>query len=65
VGQECGDGASVSSRASLVGFGAGDILVIFQTCAPPQEVRTWTGMGNFTADIGGVLAPLVTGILTG
>ncbi|MGH9326408.1 MAG: MFS transporter [Terriglobia bacterium] len=49
--------------SSLVGFGSGNILVVFQTCAPPQEVGTWMGIGNFTGNIGGVLSPLVTGLL--
>ncbi|MGH9327281.1 MAG: MFS transporter [Terriglobia bacterium] len=49
--------------SSLVGFGAGNILAIFQICAPPQEVGTWMGVGNFTANIGGILSPLVTGIV--
>lgn len=51
--------------SSLVGFGSGNILVIFQTCAPPREVGTWMGIGNFVGNIGGVLSPLVTGLLIG
>lgn len=51
--------------SSLVGFGAANVLVIFQTCAPPQEVGTWMGVGNFMGNIGGILSPLVTGILIG
>ncbi|MGH9451474.1 MAG: MFS transporter [Terriglobia bacterium] len=51
--------------SSLVGFGAANVLVIFQTCAPPQEVGTWMGIGNFMGNIGGILSPLVTGILIG
>lgn len=51
------------SASSLVGFGAGNILAIFQTCAPPEQVGRWMGFGNFTANIGGVLSPLVTGIV--
>src|SRR6185437_2976827 len=49
--------------SSLVGFGAGNTLVIFQSCAPPEEVGTWMGLGNFASNIGGVLSPLITGIL--
>lgn len=49
--------------SSLVGFGTGNALVVFQTCAPPEEVGTWMGIGNFTGNIGGVLSPLITGIL--
>jgi MFS transporter, ACS family, D-galactonate transporter len=51
--------------SSLVGFGSGNILVIFQTCAPPREVGTWMGIGNFSGNIGGVLSPLITGFLIG
>lgn len=51
--------------SSLVGFGAGNILVVFQSCAPPEEVGMWMGVGNFTGNIGGILSPLVTGILIG
>ncbi|MGA3325871.1 MAG: MFS transporter [Terriglobia bacterium] len=49
--------------ASLVGFGASNILVVIQTCAPPQEVGRWFGVANLAANIGGVLAPLVMGLL--
>jgi MFS-type transporter involved in bile tolerance (Atg22 family) len=51
------------SASNLVGFAAGNILAIFQTCAPPGQVGTWMGFGNFTANIGGVLSPLLTGIV--
>jgi len=49
--------------SSLVGFGAGNTLVVFQSCAPPEEVGMWMGIGNFAGNIGGVLSPLITGIL--
>jgi dipeptide/tripeptide permease len=39
------------------------LLVILQCCAPPEEVGVWTGAENFTGNIGGILAPLVTGFL--
>ncbi|MGH9469116.1 MAG: MFS transporter, partial [Terriglobia bacterium] len=51
--------------SSLVGIGTGNILAIFQTCAPPEQVGSWMGIGNFTGNIGGILSPLVTGILIG
>lgn len=51
--------------SALVGFAGGNLLVVFQTCAPPAEVGTWMGIGNFASNIGGVLSPLVTGILIG
>jgi sugar phosphate permease len=47
----------------FVGFGSANLLVIFQTCAPPEQVGIWTGIGNFAGNIGGVLSPLITGFL--
>lgn len=49
--------------ASLVGLATGNIFAILQCCAPPDEVGTWTGFENFTGNLGGILAPLVTGFL--
>jgi ACS family D-galactonate transporter-like MFS transporter len=49
--------------ASLVGLATGNLIVILQCCAPPEEVGVWTGMENFAGNIGGVLAPLLTGLL--
>lgn len=49
--------------ASLVGLSSANVLVVFQSCAPPDEVGRWIGMGNFIGNIGGVLSPLVTGLL--
>jgi MFS family permease len=51
------------TAASLVGLSTANILVIFQCCAPPRQVGAWMGVGNFIGNIGGVLSPLVTGIL--
>lgn len=48
---------------SLVGMSSPNILVVFQTCAPRDEVGMWMGFGNFIGNIGGVLSPLLTGIL--
>jgi ACS family D-galactonate transporter-like MFS transporter len=48
---------------SLVGFSSPNILVVFQSCAPHGEVGMWMGFGNFIGNIGGVLSPLLTGIL--
>ena len=48
---------------SLVGFSAGNLIVILQSCAPPEEVGIWTGFENFAGNVGGVLAPLATGLL--
>ncbi len=51
------------TAASLVGLATANLLVIFQCCAPPRQVGAWVGVGNFIGNIGGVLSPLVTGIL--
>ncbi len=48
---------------SLVGLAAGNIFAIVQCCAPPDEVGIWTGFENFAGNIGGILAPLLTGVL--
>jgi MFS family permease len=49
--------------ASLVGGSAPNLLAIFQGCAPRGQVGAWMGMGNFIGNFGGVLSPLLTGIL--
>ena len=51
------------SAGSLVGMSSPNILVVFQACAPRDEVGMWMGFGNFIGNIGGVLSPLLTGIL--
>jgi nitrate/nitrite transporter NarK len=48
---------------SLVGLAAGNIFAIVQCCAPPGEVGIWTGFENLAGNIGGILAPILTGIL--
>jgi MFS transporter, ACS family, D-galactonate transporter len=48
---------------SLVGLATGNLLVILQSCAPHEEIGVWTGFENFSGNIGGVLAPSLTGIL--
>ena len=47
----------------LVGLSTGNLLVILQDCAPPNEVGLWTGVENFSGNIAGVIAPLTTGFL--
>ncbi len=49
--------------ASLVGLATGNLLVILQSCAPGEDVGLWTGFENFAGNVGGVLAPLLTGFL--
>lgn len=47
----------------LVGLATGNLLVILQSCAPPEEVGLWTGVYNFVGNIAGILSPLITGVL--
>ncbi len=49
--------------ASLVGLSTGNLLVILQCCAPATDVGLWTGFENFAGNIGGIVAPLLTGFL--
>ncbi|MGB7561005.1 MAG: hypothetical protein WBL99_05995, partial [Candidatus Acidiferrales bacterium] len=49
--------------AGLAGFGAGNIVVFPQSCAPEDQVGIWTGFMNFTGNLGGVIAPVATGFL--
>ena len=48
---------------SLVGLATGNMIVILQACAPHHEVGIWTGFENFAGNVGGILAPLLTGLL--
>jgi MFS transporter, ACS family, D-galactonate transporter len=49
--------------ASLVGLATANLIVILQCCAPVNEVGIWTGFENFAGNVGGILAPLLTGLL--
>jgi len=49
--------------AALVGLGTGNLLAILQCCAPPDKVGIWTGVKNYSGNLGGILAPLVMGVL--
>ena len=49
--------------AGLTGFGAANIVVFAQSCAPEEEVGIWTGFMNFAGNIGGIIAPIATGFL--
>ncbi|HUY14008.1 MAG TPA: MFS transporter [Terriglobia bacterium] len=49
--------------ASLVGLSTGNLIVILQCCAPPDQVGLWTGFENLFGNLAGTLAPLVTGVL--
>jgi ACS family glucarate transporter-like MFS transporter len=49
--------------ASLVGLATGNILALLQRVAPEDEVGLWTGVLNFSGNLSGIAAPLITGIL--
>ncbi|MCL5005010.1 MAG: MFS transporter [Acidobacteria bacterium] len=49
--------------AGLVGLASANLLVMLQSCAPPDEVGVWTGFQNMAGNIGGIAAPLITGFL--
>lgn len=51
------------SGASLVGLATANLIVVLQCCAPENEVGIWTGFENFTGNVGGFIAPLLTGYL--
>ncbi|HEV2389075.1 MAG TPA: MFS transporter [Candidatus Acidoferrales bacterium] len=51
------------AAASLVGFSAGNLLVLPACCAPHDEVGLWAGFENFAGNVAGVIAPLATGLL--
>jgi predicted MFS family arabinose efflux permease len=48
--------------ASVSGLCCGSMISIPKICAPASEVALWVGIMNAAGNIGGVLAPLVTGI---
>jgi MFS family permease len=49
--------------ACFVGLSTGNSIAIVQTCAPEAEIAAWSGMQNFAGNLGGIVAPLLTGIL--
>ena len=49
--------------ACFVGLSTGNSIAIVQTCAPEDEIAAWSGMQNFAGNLGGIVAPLLTGIL--
>jgi MFS transporter, ACS family, D-galactonate transporter len=58
-----GMAVALIAASGLVGLSTANLIVIVQSCAPPEEVGIWTGFENFAGNIGGILAPLVTGFL--
>jgi MFS family permease len=49
--------------ASLSGIACGNMLAIPKIGAPEDQVALWTGVQNCIGNIGGVLAPIITGYL--
>ena len=49
--------------ACLAGLATGNLLVILQCCAPPEQVGIWTGVENFAGNLAGVVAPIAVGLL--
>jgi ACS family D-galactonate transporter-like MFS transporter len=49
--------------AALSGIACGNMLAILKIRAPDDQVALWTGVQNCVGNIGGVLAPLVTGVV--
>ena len=49
--------------AGCVGLATGNLLAILQCCAPLDKVGIWTGVKNYSGNLGGILAPLVMGLL--
>ena len=47
----------------LVGLATGNLLVILQSCAPPEEIGLWTGVYNTVGNVAGILSPIITGFL--
>jgi ACS family D-galactonate transporter-like MFS transporter len=48
--------------AALSWIACANMLAILKICAPDDEVALWTGVQNTAGNVGGVLAPVVTGI---
>ncbi len=49
--------------AACVGLSTGNLLAIVQCCAPPDKVGLWTGVKNYSGNLGGILAALAMGYL--
>jgi MFS family permease len=49
--------------ACCVGLAMGNLIAMVQNIAPAREVAAWAGFQNFAGNVGGILAPLVTGFL--
>lgn len=49
--------------ASIAGIGCGSLIATPKICAREGEVALWVGIMNCAGNVGGVIAPLVTGVL--
>ncbi|HEY7334172.1 MAG TPA: MFS transporter [Bryobacteraceae bacterium] len=49
--------------ACCAGLAMGNLIAMVQNCAPADEIAAWAGLQNFSGNVGGILAPLITGIL--
>jgi MFS family permease len=49
--------------SSLAGIGCGSLIAIPKICAREHEVALWVGIMNCAGNVGGVIAPLVTGVV--
>src|ERR1051326_2427532 len=49
--------------SSLAGIGLGSLISFPKICAPDGEVALWVGIMNAAGNVGGVIAPLLTGIV--
>jgi ACS family D-galactonate transporter-like MFS transporter len=49
--------------ASLSGIACANLIAIPRIVAPPDQVALWTGVQNCVGNIGGILAPAITGFV--
>ena len=49
--------------AALVGLATGNLYTLTANSAPEGAVGMWMGMLNFSGNVPGVVAPIVTGLL--
>jgi len=63
LARTAGTAVALIMCAGLVGLASANLLVMVQSCAPPDEIGVWTGFENFAGNIGGIVAPLLTGFL--
>jgi ACS family D-galactonate transporter-like MFS transporter len=49
--------------SSLIGLSTANVTVVIQSCAPPAQLGLWTGIENTAGNLGGVIAPLLMGVL--